>query len=61
MIALLDTIQKMALGAALMLLALYYARGFEVGDEIALMNLVWPIALLAKLALEKRSKVVAHG
>ena len=61
MIALLDTIQKMAIGAALVLLALHWTRGFEVNDEITLMNLVWPIALLGKLALEKRLKVVAHG
>ncbi|WP_326913185.1 hypothetical protein [Sphingopyxis chilensis] len=61
MIALLDTIQKMAIGAGLVLLALKSMRGLEVNDELVLLNLVWPIALLAKLTLEKRSKVVAHG
>ncbi|OWR00923.1 hypothetical protein [Sphingopyxis witflariensis] len=61
MIAFLDTIHKMAIGAALVLILLKWARGFEVNDEIILMNLIWPIALLAKITLEKRSKVVAHG
>ncbi len=61
MIAFLDTIEKMAVGAALVLLALKLTRGLEVNDEIMLMNILWPIALFAKLALEKRLKVVAHG
>ncbi|MBU0826224.1 MAG: hypothetical protein KKA44_05605 [Alphaproteobacteria bacterium] len=61
MISFLDTIGKMAVGAALILMLLKWTRGFEVNDEIVLMNLVWPITLLAKLTLEKRSKVAVHG
>ena len=61
MISFLDTIHKMAIGAAAVLILLKWTRGLEVNDEIMLMNLIWPIALLAKVALGKRLKVVAHG
>lgn len=61
MISLLDTLGKMAVGAALVLFFVQWERGVELRDEILLMNLVWPITLFAKLTLEKRLKVVANG
>jgi hypothetical protein len=51
----------MGVGAALVLILLKWARGFDVNDEIMLMNLVWAGAFFAKLALEKRLKVAGHG
>ena len=61
MIELLDTVHKMCIGAALVLIALKYGRGLNVTDEIMLMNIIWPIALLSKLVLQKRLKVVGNG
>lgn len=61
MISFLDTIHKMGVGAALVLILLKWTRGFDVNDEIMLMNLVWAGAFFTKLALEKRLKVAGHG
>jgi len=51
----------MGLGAALAISFLHFARGLDVGGELAVANLVWVGAYFAKLAVEKGSKVSAHG
>jgi hypothetical protein len=51
----------MGLGAALAFSYLHFVRGLDVGGELAAANLVWVGAYFAKLAVEKSSKVSAHG
>ena len=58
---LLDVVHTMGLGAALAISFLHFARGVDVGGELAVANLVWVGAYFAKLAVEKGSKVSAHG
>ena len=61
MIGVLDTIQKMSVGASLVLLVLKFARGLDVLDEILLTNFLGFAALFWKAFLERRSREIANG